>query len=94
MLKRLSLVLLVVSMVMPLSACRFAAPMLEDMSGGGCCGGCNDGCTTKSDLILRQWARDARRGEECVDALFLNYDRNDPYRGDYYVLDGEGCCSR
>ena len=54
MLKRLTLVLLVVSMVMPLTACRFIAPALEDISGGGCCGGCDDGCTTKSDLIVRQ----------------------------------------
>lgn len=93
MLKRLTLVLVVVSMVSPLAACRFAAPALEDMSAN-CCGSCSDGCTTKTDMILRQWARDARRGEECIDAMFFNYDRNDPYRGDYYVLDGYGCCGR
>ena len=48
-------------LVMPFAACRFAAPALEDISGYGACG---DGCTTKTDLIVRQWARDARRGEE------------------------------
>ena len=91
MVKRLIVVLALVMLVMPIMGCRFMAPALEDISGYGACG---DGCTTKTDLIVRQWARDARRGEECIDALFLNYDRNDPYRADYYVLDGSGCCSR
>ena len=91
MLKRLCLVLALVMLAMPISACRFIAPALEDIGGYGAC---NDGCTTKTDLIVRQWARDARRGEEFGDTYFLNYDRNDPYRGDFYVLDGSGCCSR
>jgi hypothetical protein len=84
MVKRLTLVLVLVMASMSIGGCRFMAPALESAGGyGGCSGG-----QTKSQMILRQWGRDARRGEEIVDTYLLNYDLNNPYRGDYYVLDG------
>ncbi len=89
MLKRLSLVLLIAAFAVPFAGCRFAAPALESAGGAGSCG---DGCVTKTKLILRQWGRDARKSEEIIDTYVFNYDKNDPYRADRYVLDGENCC--
>lgn len=88
MLKRLSVVLVLLTLAAPMGACRFAAPAFEEVGGYG---GCGD-CMTKTKLILRQQGRHARMGEEFVDTYLLNYDRNDPYRADYYVLDGQDCC--
>lgn len=90
MLKRLSLVLVLVALAAPLGACRMVATAAEDLGGYG---GCGD-CMTKTKLIIRQQARNLRQNEEFVDTYFLNYDINDPYRADYYVLDGDGCCGR
>ena len=89
MVKRLSLVLLIVAFALPVGACRVAAPALESAGGYGGCGG---ECMTKTKMILRQWGRDARKNEEIIDTYLFNYDRNDPYRADRYVLDGENCC--
>ena len=83
MLKRITFVLLLVMMVAPMAACRMYAPLMEDLGGGGVSG------MSKTQMILSQQGRNARMQEEFVDTYFLNYDRNDPYRGDYYVLDGQ-----
>jgi len=83
MLKRITFVLLLVMMVAPMAACRMYAPLMEDLGVGGVSG------MSKTQMILSQQGRNARMQEEFVDTYFLNYDRNDPYRGDYYVLDGQ-----
>ncbi len=83
MLKRITIALLLIMMVAPISACRFIAPAAEDIGGGGV------GGMSKTQMIISQQGRHARQGEEFIDTYFLNYDRNDPYRGDYYVLDGQ-----
>ena len=70
------------------TGCRVIAPTLEDAGAYGGCGGCD----SKSKMILRQQARNARHIEAFADQYFLNYDIHDPYRGDYLVLDGTGCC--
>ena len=84
MLKRITFALLLITMVAPISACRFIAPVAEDIGGGGVSG------MSKTEMIMSQQGRNARKGEEFIDTYFLNYDKNDPYRGDYYVLDGSG----
>ena len=82
--KRISLVIAIVAVMGCLGGCRFAAPLAESAGGHpysahGCCG------DTKTKAILRQWGRDARRGEQFVDQYFLNYNIHDPYRGDPVV---------
>ena len=84
MLKRFALVAIIGLICVVATGCRFGAPLLEDMGGYGKCG-CND--CTKTKMIIRNWARDARHQERCIDNLFLNYDINDPYRGDYLPTD-------
>ena len=76
MVKRMSLVALLVAATFSISGCRFAAPALESMGGRGC---------TKTQAILNQWGRDARKNERFVDQYAFNYDINDPYRGDRLV---------
>ena len=79
--KRLSLVAALVLVLGMASGCRWIAPPLE--SAGGCPYSCHGtACDSKSKAILREWGRDARRGEQFIDQYFLNYDINDPYRGD------------
>ncbi len=80
MVKRLSLVMLLAFVGLGVSGCRFAAPALEEAGGCGRAGGCRG--DSKSKAILRQWGQDARKNERFVDNYFLNYDINDPYRGD------------
>ena len=63
--------------------CRVVAPSLESL-GGAECGPCNPG-PTKTQMILREWARDTRKNERFIDQYLLNYDINDPYRGDCLV---------
>lgn len=87
MLKQIALVAGLVVAGLASSGCRVAAPVLEDMGGYSPCGG----CTTKTQMILRQQGRSARNVEEFVDTYFLNYDIHDPYRGDLKVLDGRYC---
>ena len=87
MLKQIALVAGLVVAGLASSGCRVAAPVLEDMGGYSPCGG----CTTKTQMILRQQGRSARNVEEFVDTYFLNYDIHDPYRGDLTVLDGRYC---
>ena len=70
------------------SGCRVAAPAYENMGGYNQCGACD----SKTKMILRQQGRNSRHIESFVDTYFLNYDINDPYRGDTLVLDGSGCC--
>lgn len=88
MLKQIALVAGLVGAGLALSGCRVAAPALEDVGGYSQCGQCD----TKTKMIIRQQARGARNVEEFVDTYFLNYNIHDPYRGDYRVLDGSGCC--
>lgn len=88
MLKQVALVAGLVVTGLVASGCRVIAPGLEEVSGYSPCGG----CTTKTQMIMRQQARGARNVEEFVDTYFLNYDINDPYRGDFKVLDGRYCC--
>lgn len=90
MLKQIALVAGLVVAGLASSGCRVAAPVLEDAGGYSPCGG----CTTKTQMILRQQGRSARNIEEFVDTYFLNYDIHDPYRGDLKVLDGRSCCGR
>jgi hypothetical protein len=87
MLKQIALVAGLVVAGLASSGCRVAAPVLEDVGGYSPCGG----CTTKTQMILRQQGRSARNVEEFVDTYFLNYDIHDPYRGDLKVLDGRYC---
>ena len=84
MLKQVALVAGLVVAGLAASGCRVVAPGLEEVSGYSAGGG----STTKTQMILRQQARGARNVEEFVDTYFLNYDSNDPYRGDFTVLDG------
>ena len=80
MLKCISLAILLAILVVPFTGCRFVAPGLESLSGAG-----SYSERTKTDQIIGQWARDTRKNERFVDTYFLNYDINDPYRGDYLV---------
>ena len=89
MLKRLALVLVLAAMAMPISACRFMATAAEDVGGYG---SCDDGCMTKTKLMVRQQGRHLRECEALIDQYIWNYDINDPYRADYLVLDGDRCC--
>ena len=70
------------------TGCRVAAPAFESAGGYSGCGQCD----SKTKMILRQQGRNSRHIEEFVDTYFWNYDIHDPYRGDYLVLDGSGCC--
>ncbi len=88
MLKRFSLVLMIVALASPLAACRFIAAGAEDIGGYGSC----DGCMTKTKLMVRQQGRNFRECESLIDTYIYNYDINDPYRADYVVLDGDRCC--
>jgi hypothetical protein len=90
MLKQVALVASLALVGLASSGCRVAAPALEEVGGYSPCGG----CTTKTQMIVRQQARSARNVEEFMDTYFLNYDIHDPYRGDYKVLDGRYCCAR
>ena len=79
--KRLSLVVAMVLVLGMTAGCRFVAAPLE--AAGGCPTACHGtSCDSKSKAILRGWGRDARCVEQFVDQYFLNYDINDPYRGD------------
>ncbi len=81
--KRLSLFVVLLVAAGGLAGCRAAAPALEDLSGRDCAG-----CGTfgdKNRSILGQWARDMRSNERLFDHHVLNYDVNDPYRGDCLV---------
>lgn len=76
MVKRISLAAFLVVAMFSFSGCRMGAPLLESMGGSGC---------TKTQAILNQWGRDARKNERFVDKYAFNYDINDPYRGDRLV---------
>lgn len=88
MLKQIALTAGLIVAGLASTGCRAVAPALEDVGGYSNCGGCD----TKTKMIVRQQARNARGVEEFVDTYFLNYNIHDPYRGDYRVLDGSGCC--
>jgi len=77
MVKRLSLVLLLLMVGVAFSACHAVEPALNSMSGVG-----SSANASHADMILRQWGADAKRNERLYDNYFLNYDVNDPYRGD------------
>ena len=84
MVKRLCLIAGLLLVVSAMPGCRLGAPILEDM--GGCPYSCHGtSCDTKTRAILREWGRDARHQERFIDTYFLNYDINDPYRGDCVV---------
>ena len=83
MAKGISLAVILLASAFFVGGCRFAAPVLEGV-GGANCHGCTGG-PSKSSMIVRNWARDARKNERLVDQYFLNYDINDPYRGDCLV---------
>lgn len=82
MVKRLTMVALLLTVGFAFSGCRFAGG-LESACGRECqeCGAFGN----KNCAIMRQWGRDARKSERCIDHLFFNYDVNDPYRGDCLV---------
>ena len=88
MLKQIALAAGLIVAGLSSTGCRVVAPALEDAGGYSQCGQCD----SKSKMITRQQARSARGVEEFVDTYFLNYDIHDPYRADYLVLDGSGCC--
>ena len=75
-------VLLLVTVGLAFGGCRAVAPALEGISGADCC---EQAGPSKENMIVRQWARDTRKNERFVDTYFLNYDINDPYRGDCLV---------
>lgn len=81
MLKRLTMLAVLVTVGFAFSGCRFAGSAFEGACGRDCTQ-CDDG---KNCAILNQWGRDMRKNERCVDHLFFNYDVNDPYRGDCLV---------
>jgi hypothetical protein len=81
--KRTSLAILLLAAVFTVGGCRLGAPVLES-AGGANCGGNRCG-PSKSQMLLRNWGRDARKQEQFIDQYFLNYDVNDPYRGDCLV---------
>ena len=83
MFKRLSLFALIIDASSSLVGCNGVASGLETLSGRDChgCGSYGD----KNRAILGQWARDARYEERFIDKHFLNYDIDDPYRGDCLV---------
>jgi hypothetical protein len=80
MVKGIVLAALLVTSMVAFGGCRLAAPALESV-GGAECGPSSVG-PSKTQMILRQWGRDQRSNERFVDNYFLNYDVNDPYRGD------------
>jgi hypothetical protein len=80
MLKRLSLMVGLIAALGAFGGCRFVAPVAESV--GGCPPGSSASMGQKNKAIMRQWGRDLRKGERFVDQYFLNYDINDPYRGD------------
>jgi hypothetical protein len=88
MLTRIALAAGLALAVMTATGCRLAAPAFESAGGYNHPGQCD----SKTKMILRQQGRNSRHIEEFVDTYFLNYDINDPYRGDILVLDGSGCC--
>ena len=82
--RRLALLAAVLGVsLMGFNGCRAAAPALEDLSGNDCvdCGH----FIQKSKRIMANWGRDMRESERAIDHLLLNYDVNDPYRGDCLV---------
>jgi len=81
--KRTSLAILLLAAVFTVGGCRVIAPGLESIGGANCA--CNHAGPTKAQMILRQWGRDARKNEQFIDQYALNYDINDPYRGDCLV---------
>jgi hypothetical protein len=83
MVKRASLGALLLASVFVVGGCRLVAPGLESV-GGAQCGGYVCG-PSKTQMIVRQWARDTRKNERFIDNYLLNYDINDPYRGDCLV---------
>ena len=83
MVKGITLAILLMASTFVVGGCRFVAPVLEGV-GGANCAGCNNG-PGKTNMIVRQWARDTRKNERFVDHYLLNYDINDPYRGDCLV---------
>ena len=84
MFKRAFLGLGLAVLLVSATGCRWAAPALEDFGRQGC-GPCGD---SKTKMMIRQEARNARHQEEFIDTYFWNYDIHDPYRGDYEILDG------
>ncbi|MDA1194109.1 MAG: hypothetical protein O2894_02910 [Planctomycetota bacterium] len=81
--KGIALAVILVAASFFVGGCRFGAPLLEGL-GGANCNGCSGG-PGKSNMIVRNWARDARKGEQFIDQYLFNYDINDPYRGDCLV---------
>lgn len=79
MLKRLTLVALLVTVGFAFSGCRFAGGLES------ACGRDVPDRNGKNCAILQQWGRDARKSERAIDNMFFNYDTNDPYRGDPVV---------
>jgi hypothetical protein len=80
MVKGIVLAALLLTATVAVGGCRFVAPALESVSGAEC-GPCGAG-PSKTQMIMRQWARDTRKNEQFFDQYLLNYDINDPYRGD------------
>jgi hypothetical protein len=80
MLKRLSLAVGLIAALGAFGGCRFMAPVAENV--GGCPPGSTACAGAKNRAIVRQWGRNLRKQERFIDTYFLNYDINDPYRGD------------
>ena len=75
-------ILLLVTVGLAFGGCRIVRPALQEVGGAGCY---KQPGPSKTSMIVRQWERDAAKNERFVDQYFLNYDVNDPYRGDCLV---------
>ena len=75
-------ILLLVSVGLAFGGCRIVRPPLQELGGAGCY---KQAGPSKTSMIVRQWERDSGHNERFVDKYFLNYDINDPYRGDCLV---------
>lgn len=77
MVKRLSLALFLLTFGVAMGGCHTVGNALNGMSGVG-----TSANASRTDMALRQWGADSERNGRFVDTYFLNYDINDPYRGD------------
>ena len=75
-------ILLLVTVGLAFGGCRVMRPALSELGGAQCY---KQGGPSKTSMIVRQWERGAAKNERFVDQYFLNYDINDPYRGDCLV---------
>ena len=75
-------ILVLVTVGLAFGGCRVVRPALSEVGGAGCY---TQPGPSKTSMIVRQWERDAHKNERFVDQYFLNYDIDDPYRGDCLV---------